>query len=367
MEITRLSLWHIPLTSHLKYQMSEGKACDTVTTVVLRIDTDSDVHGWGEYCAIPHYLPAYANGVAPAVKELAPLLISQNPLGVQAIMYRLNKYLIGHGYAKSAIDMALWDINAKAAGQPLYNLLGGLFSANLPTYHSITCTDPELMRTIALDAHASGIRQFQCKLGADNDWQSDVERLRVVRAAVGDGPLVYGDWNCGASKLDAIRVGRAVNDLDIMLEQPCATLEQCASVKHATGLAMKIDENAQSVADLQRASELDCIDAVALKISKFGGLSAALQARDRCVQLGIKMCVEDTWGSDIVTAAALHLAAATPTELVMNVCDLSSYVHPRLDPQAPVRTNGSITAPSGPGLGVTPDMTLLGEPDLVLS
>lgn len=70
--------------------------------------------------------------------------------------------------------------------------------------------------------------------------------------------------------------------------------------------------------------------------------------------------------SDIVTAAALHLAAATPTELVMNVCDLSSYVHPRLDPQAPLRTNGSITASSGPGLGVTPDMTLLGEPDLIL-
>ena len=68
-----------------------------------------------------------------------------------------------------------------------------------------------------------GITQFQVKLGADANWEADVARLRLVREAVGDGPLVYGDWNCGATSLDAIRIGRAVRDLDIMLEQPCKT------------------------------------------------------------------------------------------------------------------------------------------------
>ena len=150
---------------------------------------------------------------------------------------------------------------------------------------------------------------------------------------MGDGPRVYGDWNCGSTKLDAIRVGRAVADLDIMLEQPCQTLEECASVKNATRLPMKIDENAQSFADLHTANRLDCIDAVALKISKFGGLSAAVEARNTCVQLGIKMCVEDTWGSDIVTAAALHLAATSPE--AANVKTLRVSV--RLDPHSPVR------------------------------
>ena len=95
------------------------------------------------------------------------------------------------------------------------------------------------MVEIAREAYASGIRQFQCKLGADKQWEKDVARLRKVREAVGNGPLVYGDWNCGSNKLDAIRVGRAVADLDIMLEQPCATLEECASVKNATSLPMK--------------------------------------------------------------------------------------------------------------------------------
>ena len=74
---------------------------------------------------------------------------------------------------------------------------------------------------------------------------------------------------------------------------------------------MKIDENAKTP-DLMRANELDCLDAVALKISKFGGLSAAVRARDLCCYLGVRMCVEDTWGSDIVTAASLHLARPHP-------------------------------------------------------
>ena len=136
--------------------------------------------------------------------------------------------------------------------------------------------------------------------------------------------------------------------------------------ENATLLPMKIDENAQSCADLQTANRLDCIDAVALKISKFGGLSAAVEARDTCVQLGIKMCVEDTWGSDIVTAAALHLAAATPPEAVMNVCDLSGYVGPRLDPNSPVRSEGAIGPTDRPGLGVEPDLNVLGDPDVAL-
>ena len=123
MKITRISLWHVPLTSHETYYMAEGKTCDTVETVVVRLDTDADLTGWGEYCAIPHYLPAYARGVAPAMTEMAPQIIGHDPLGAPAFMHRLNKWLIDHGYAKSPIDMALWDINAKAANQPLYNLL----------------------------------------------------------------------------------------------------------------------------------------------------------------------------------------------------------------------------------------------------
>lgn len=361
MKITTLTLWQVPLTAHDTYYMAEGKTCDTITSVILRIDTDAGLEGWGEVCPIPHYLPAYAEGVAPAVEYMAPALLGTDPIGPGAVMDRLNDYLQGHDYAKSLIDMALWDLTGKAAKLPVYALLGGRTMQDMPTYHSITCVAPEEMARMARDAQDKGMKQFQVKLGADGDWLADVERLKAVRAEVGPGPLVYGDWNCGTDALTAIRVGRAVRDLDIMLEQPCRTIEACAHVQSATGLPMKMDECVHDTATILEAHQRGAMNAMALKLSKFGGLSAARAARDLCVTLGTKLCVEDTWGSDITTAASLHLAASTPARAVMNTCDLSHYVGPRIDPNAPVRTQGRIAPPEGPGLGITPDMAALGQ------
>ncbi|UWQ80339.1 mandelate racemase/muconate lactonizing enzyme family protein [Leisingera sp. S132] len=366
MKITRISLWHVPLTSHTPYYMAEGKACATVESVVLALDTDSGLTGWGEVCPIPHYLPAYARGVGPAVEEMAPVLLGAYPIGPEAVMARLGAWLQGHSYAKSAIDIALWDLTAQAANLPLHALLGGQRQADMPLYHSITCIAPEEMARIAREAQETGITQFQVKLGADKDWQADVARLRMVWEAVGSGPLVYGDWNCGATSLDASRVGRAVAGLDVMLEQPCATIEDCARVRAACSLPMKLDENAHDTASLLAGHAAGVIDAVAIKLSKFGGLSASRRARDLCLHLGAKMCIEDTWGSDITTAALLHLGAATDPLRLMNVCDLSSYVSPRLDPTGPERRNGRIAPPQGRGLGVRPDREALGAPAAVI-
>ncbi len=364
--ITRVSLWHVPLTSHTVYQMADGKACDTVETAVIALDTDEGLTGWGEVCPIPHYLPAYARGVGPALSEMAPVLLGADPIGVGAVMARLDTHLQDHRYAKSAIDIALWDLTGQKAAFPLSALMGGQRTDQLPLYHSITCVAPDEMARIAAQAQTEGITQFQAKLGADADWQADVERLRAVRDAVGPGPLVYGDWNCGTDSLTATRVGRAVAGLDIMLEQPCATMEECARVRAATGLPMKLDEIAHDTATLLDGAAKGCMDAVAVKLSKFGGLSAAHRARDLCLHLGAKMCVEDTWGSDIVTAAALHLGSATPQRALLNVCDLSGYVAPRLAEDGPVRRNGSISPPTGVGLGITIDRAGLGAPAMVL-
>ena len=365
MKITCITAWTVPLTSHATYYMAGGKTCDTVDSVLVRLDTDRGLSGWGEVCPIPHYLPAYAGGVVPAIAELAPVILGANPVGPEALMDRLERHLIGHPYAKSAVDMALWDLTAQAAGMPLHAILGGRQVADMPLYHSVTCVAPDEMARMAREAFDQGMRQFQVKLGADADWQADVARLVQVREAVGDGPLVYGDWNCGADRLTATRVGRAVAHLDVMLEQPCATIPDCAAVRAATGLPMKLDENAHDTASLLDGHRAGCMDAVALKLSKFGGLSATRRARDLCLYLGARMCIEDTWGGDVTTAAALHLAASTPARALLNTCDLSHYVFPRLDPAGPMRRAGRIAPPEGPGLGVTPDPEALGPPTAI--
>ena len=366
MKITKLELWQIGLKSHQTYYMADGKTCDDVASVIMRLDTDAGISGWGEVCPIPHYLPAYADGIMPGISHLAPVLIGQDVRHHEVIMAKVNAYLLGHPYIKSLIDMALYDAAARGASMPLYQYLGGNFGKALPLYHSITCIDPDEMARIAAEELAKGMTQFQVKLGADNNNEADIARLSLVREAVGSGPLVYGDWNCGATSLDASRVGRAVGHLDIMLEQPCATIAECAKVRNATGLAMKLDENAHDIASLIEGHAAGCMDAAALKLSKFGGVGELRRARDLCSTLGIKMCIEDTWGSDITTSAALHLGASTNPKYVMNVCDLSAYVAPKLDHNLPVREAGHIVPPSGDGLGVSPDLDKLGAPQLVI-
>jgi L-alanine-DL-glutamate epimerase-like enolase superfamily enzyme len=144
-----------PLTSHETYYMAEGKSCARSTSVVLRVDTASGQSGWGEVCPIPHYLPAYANGVVPAMGEMAGRIarsrFCQSRSGHGPA---LDAWLQGHVYAKSALDIALWDLFGKELGVPLHALLGGRRAETMPLYHSITCMAPDDMARIAREAQA---------------------------------------------------------------------------------------------------------------------------------------------------------------------------------------------------------------------
>ena len=120
MKITKLTLWEVGLTSHETYYMAEGKTCDVVPSVILRLDTDAGISGWGEVCCIPHYLPAYADGIIPGVSYLAPVLMGADASHPEVVMAHVNAYLLGHPYVKSLIDMALHDAAARGADLPVY-------------------------------------------------------------------------------------------------------------------------------------------------------------------------------------------------------------------------------------------------------
>ena len=104
------------------------------------------------------------------------------------------------------------------------------------------------------------------------------------------------------------------------------------------------------------------MDVVNIKISKFGGLTKARQARDLCVSLGLAMTIEDSWGGDIVTAAIAHLAHSTPSEFLFTSTDFNSYVTVSFAAGAPQRKHGRLSASLQPGLGVTPKLDVLGKP-----
>jgi len=152
-----------------------------------------------------------------------------------------------------------------------------------------------------------------------------------------------------------------VRDVDVYIEQPCLTYEECLSVRRHCDHPFVLDEVIDSIDVLLRAHTDRAMDVVNLKISKLGGLTKTKQARDLCVSLGIAMTLEDSWGGDIVTAAIAHLAQSTPPEFLFTTTDFNSYVTVSSADGAPKRVNGRMAASTKPGLGIEPKMSALGS------
>src|SRR5678815_6062545 len=158
-----------------------------------------------------------------------------------------------------------------------------------------------------------------------------------------------------------MRVIRAVHDIDVYIEQPCLSYDECLSIRRRTDHPFVLDEVVDSVDVLWKGKADQAMDVVNIKISKFGGLTKARQARDLCVSLGIAMTIEDSWGGDIATAAIAHLAHSTPPEFLFTTTDFNSYVTVSTADGAPQRVNGRMAAPRLPGLGIQPKMAVLGK------
>jgi cis-L-3-hydroxyproline dehydratase len=109
------------------------------------------------------------------------------------------------------------------------------------------------------------------------------------------------------------------------------------------------------------------MDVVNIKISKFGGLTKARQARDLCVSMGLAMTLEDSWGGDITTATIAHLAHSTPPEFLFSTTDFNSYVTVSTAEGAPRRIQGRMAASTAPGLGIEPRLELFGKPVVEVS
>jgi L-alanine-DL-glutamate epimerase-like enolase superfamily enzyme len=267
--------------------------------------------------------------------------------------------LKGHPYVKSGIDMACWDLLGKAAGQPVCVLLGGRYGDDFHLYRAISQESPEVMAAKVAGYRGEGYRRFQLKVGGDPD--ADIERIRAVAAKLQTGDRLVADANTGWLMHDALRVVRAVRDIDVYIEQPCASYEECLAVRRHTDHPFVLDEVIDSIDVLVRGHADRAMDVVNIKISKFGGLTKALQARDLCVSLGIAMTLEDSWGGDIVTAAIAHLAHSCPPEFLFTATDFNSYVTVSLAEGAPQRKHGRLAASTAPGLGITPRMEVLGQ------
>jgi cis-L-3-hydroxyproline dehydratase len=366
MRIQRISAYQVDLPLlEGSYKWSGGKSVSVFDSTVVRIDTDEGIVGHGEVCPLgPFYLPAYAKGVRAGLAELGPHLIGEDPLQLGKLNRRMDAALKGHAYVKSAVDMACWDILGKVTGQPVCVLLGGRYGEDFGLYRAISQESPEAMADRVAGYRGEGYRRFQLKVGGEP--HEDIARIRAVAAKLQPGDRLIADANTGWLMHDAMRVVRGVQDIDVYIEQPCLSYEECLSVRRHTHHPFVLDEVIDSLDVLMRGRADLAMDAVNIKISKFGGLTKARQARDLCVSLGIAMTLEDSWGGDIVTAAIAHLAHSTPPEFLFTATDFNSYVTVSIAEGAPQRKNGRMAASTAPGLGVTPRVAVLGKASIVI-
>ncbi len=360
MKISRIFAHRVELPLHeTTYKWSGGKSVTVFDSTIVGVETDTGHVGYGEVCPLgPFYLPAYAEGVRAGLRELGPHLIGEDPRELLKLNHRMDAALKGHPYVKSGIDIACWDLLGQATGLPVCVLMGGRYGEAVRLYRAISQEDPETMARKVAGYRAEGYTRFQLKVGGDPDV--DIARIRAVRGILQPTDRLVADANTGWTQHEAMRVVRAVRDLDVYIEQPCLSYEECLAVRRNTDHPFVLDENVDNLDLLLRARADLAMDVVNLKISKLGGLTRTKQARDLCVSMGIAMTLEDSWGGDITTAAIAHLAHSTPESFRFTSTDFNSYVTVSAAAGAPQRVDGYMKAGTGPGLGITPRLEVLG-------
>lgn len=366
MKITRISAYQANLPLHEgSYKWSGGNSVEIFDSTVVAVETDAGITGYGEVCPLgPAYLPAYANGARAGLREIGPALLGEDPSDLNALNRRMDQLMRGHPYVKSAIDMAAWDILGKAAGMPVVKLLGGRVGDDFPLYRAISQDTPENMAANVAGYRAEGYTKFQLKVGGAPD--TDIDRIHAVAAQMQRGDVLVADANTGWRQHEAVRVADAVRDVNVYIEQPCYSYEECLAVRRHTNRPFVLDEVIDGLGAVLRGVNDQAMDVINLKISKVGGLTRAVQIRNLCESLGIAMTIEDTWGGDIITAAIAHLAHSTSRDLLFTSTDFNSYVTVSIASGAPQRQNGRMAASTAPGLGIEPRMDVLGDPVFVI-
>jgi len=368
MRIERIDVFQIDLPySGGVYALSGGRSYTSFDATLVCVTTDDGIEGWGESTPFgANYVAAHALGVRAGIAEMAPNLLGFDPRRVDRLNDLMDALLLGHPAAKTAVDVACWDIFGKSVDMPVCDLLGGRTRDRLPLISSIHLGDPADMRARVNEHRERGYRGHSIKVGTlDAEGGPALDAARVAEALADRQPGEYFlvDANGGMSVEHALRFLRLLPvGADIVLEAPCATWRETVSLRRRTNVPIVLDELGDSSAALVQAIAEDVADGVGLKVSKNGGLTQCRRHRDIAVAGGLTMSVQDTVGSEIAFAALLHLAQTVPAHLLRCVLDVRGMVATQTaDVEAPI-IDGGVSAPNRPGLGIEVDRSLLGEP-----
>ena len=335
--------------------MSSG-ALDKLDTTIVEVVTDKGFVGYGETCPVGStYQPEHALGARAALSELAPHLIGADPLLTNELHRIMDSRLLGHNYAKAAIDIAAWDILGKHYGARVCDLLGGPTRERIPSYYAVNlgCAD-ETVRTV-IEKQKQGFTRIQLKVGG-RDAAEDIEVIKRVFEVKRAEIEIVLDANRSWTTAQALEVAGACRELHFVIEQPCTTYEEIQQIRSLVGHPIFLDEVTVDLSLIMRSIVDGVADGFGLKNTRLGGITPTRTARDICKATRRPISCDSTWGGDITAAACVHLGATVEPELCAGVWIASPYIDQHYDAYNGIDViDGWIDLPTEPGLGISPD------------
>ncbi len=324
--------------------------------VYLRLHTDAGIVGLGEAPHMAGYSGAgeTQSSVALQLRErLLPAVLGKDPTQIEARQTDMERAVPWNPRAKSAVNMALYDIVGKAFNTPVYNLLGGLVRDRVPLSWSVPIIEHKEAVADAEEMVKRGLRILKMKTGHE-DPQHDIERFCAVRQAVGDDIRMRADANQAWDVPTAIRVIRSLEPHNIeFMEQPVKVwdLDGLAEVRRATNTYIMADESANSPMDVFNLAKKRAVDLISIYINNPGGIINAKKMAIVAEPAGIGCYVGGALEGPIGARACLHFAASTPN--VNWGCEMGGQFLLEADlGSEPIRfEEGALVVPGGPGLG----------------
>lgn len=363
MKITRISVYQVDLPLEHPYWLSGGRLrFDVLDATFVKLETDSGITGWGEGTPWGHtYVPAHGPGIRAGLETMAHAVLGLDPRKVLDVERAMDLTLPGHLYAKAPVDMACWDIAGKGTGLPIADLMGGGSRTPAPIASSVGAKSVEETAEVMDRYRKRGYVLHSVKVGGD--VERDIERIRDVETNRPRGERILYDVNRAWTRQQALRVMKATDDLGVMFEQPCETLDDIAAIRPLTSAPISVDETLVTLQDAARIARGGLAEVFGIKLNRVGGLTKAARMRDIALAHGIDCFVMATGGTVLADAEALHLAATIPDANRLGVWACQDMLSIDIaGGRGPRNSEGHLHLPEGPGLGVEPDEDALGAP-----
>ncbi len=349
----------VPLKSGLTTKTAHGEHIDSLY-VIVRIHTDTDLVGLGEATVAPRWSGETSRGCVAAIEELiGPTLVDTDPTQINSLRAVMDREVKLNPFTKAAVEMALWDLAGKAAGLPVYQLLGGKVRDEIPIKMVVGAFDvPQAVR-LAERFLDWGVRCLKVKVGLDP--ATDLQRVKAVREVAGPTILIGIDVNCGWSLDTARRMLPKLEPYDILFaEQPIPPddPESLAELRAATHIPIMADESLFTLADAWLLAKARAADIFSVYPGKHGGLSPTLEIVHVAKAAGAVGCIGSNLELGIGSAAMLQVAAAMFTiDSETYPADIIGPLYHEADLLRDSLTLGPEVAriPDGPGLGVELD------------